>query len=71
MGVLNCEKCINQENRITNELFLGGKEHKSRRVITSLENQETNSTPQKGQENFTEENINRAKYSILSEEFFL
>ena len=59
MGALNCEKCINQENRIPNELLLGVKEHKSRRVITSLENQETNSTPQKPLKNNEENNINR------------
>ena len=59
MGVLNCQKCINQENKIINELLLEGKEYKSRKVITSLENQDTNSSPLKISMNLPEQNINR------------
>ena len=59
MGALNCQKCINEENKIISELLLDGKEHKSRKVITSLDNQDTNSTPQKMSSNFSEKKINR------------
>lgn len=59
MGALNCQKCINQETKIINELLLDGKEHRSRKVITSLEKQDTNSTPQKISTNFSEEKFNR------------
>ena len=59
MGVLNCQKCINQENKLIDELLLGGKEPKRRRVITALECQDTNTTPQKSQTYYTEEGINR------------
>ena len=64
MGALNCQKCINQETKIINELLLDGKEHRSRKVITSLEKQDTNSTPQKISTNFSEEKFNRINDSL-------
>ena len=58
MGVLNCQKCINLENKRYNELMLQGNKHKSRRVITALESQDTNSTPPKIAQYLNEEKIN-------------
>ena len=63
MGVLNCQKCINEENKIINELLLEGKKNKSRRVITALESQDTNSTPPKMAKYLNEEKVNSSNFS--------
>lgn len=63
MGVLNCQKCINEENKIINELLLEGKMNKSRRVITALESQDTNSTPPKIVKYLNEEKVNSSNFS--------
>ena len=59
MGVLNCQKCINSENRIINELLLEGKERKKSNIVTALKTQDTDSSPQKLGKYFTEMSINR------------
>ena len=63
MGVLNCQKCINEENKIVNELLLEGKGCKSRRVITALESQDTNSTPPTIAKYLNEEKINCSNFN--------
>lgn len=63
MGVLNCQKCINLENKRFNELKLEGNAHKSRRVITALESQDTNSTPPKIAQYLNEEKINNLNFN--------
>ena len=69
MGALNCQKCINEDNKIINELLLEGKPSKSRKVITALESQETNITsPLKSFMNLSKEKINRFNNSNISEE---
>ena len=62
MGVLNCQKCINLENKRINELLLGQNDHKSRRVITALESQDTNSSPPKMAKYLNEEKINNSNF---------
>lgn len=62
MGVLNCQRCINLENKRYNELLLGTNGHKSRKVITALESQDTNSTPPKIAEYMNEEKINNINF---------
>ena len=62
MGVLNCQKCINLENKRINELCLGQNDHKSRRVITALESQDTNSSPPKMAKYLNEEKINNSNF---------
>ena len=59
MGVLNCQKCINPGKTIYNELLLDKNANNSRKIITSIENQNTNSTPQKLVKYINEEKINR------------
>ena len=59
MGVLNCQKCINPGKTIYNELLLDKNANNSRKIITSIENQNTNSTPQKFVKYINEEKINR------------
>ena len=62
MGVLNCQKCINLENKRYNELLIGRNGQKSRKVITALESQDTNSTPPKIAEYKNEEQINNLNF---------
>ena len=62
MGVLNCQRCINLENKRYNELLLGTNGHKSRKVITALESQDTNSIPPKIAEYMNEEKINNINF---------
>ena len=62
MGVLNCQKCINLENKRYNELLIGRNGQKSRKVITALESQDTNSTPPKIAEYKNEEKINNLNF---------
>ena len=62
MGVLNCQKCINLENKRINELCLGQNDHKSRRVITALESQDTNSSPPKMAKYLNKEKINNSNF---------
>ena len=59
MGVLNCQKCINPGKTIYNELLLDKNANNSRKIITSIENQNTNSSPQKLVKYINEEKINR------------
>ena len=66
MGVLNCQKCINLENKRYNELLLGRNGNKSRKVITALESQDTNSTPPKMAIYMNEEKINNP--NLISKE---
>ena len=59
MGSLNCQKCINDENKNIDEILIEKNEYESRKIITALESQETNATPRKTYDNLTKEKLNR------------
>ncbi len=70
MGSLNCQKCINDENKNIDEILIEKNEYESRKIITALESQETNATPRKTYDNLTKEKLNRLNNININEEDF-